>query len=76
MILARGVGLAALGTLIGVLAAIPATRSVTAMLFGVQPVDPTTIVAVAALLLVVVACACLQPALRAGRLDPASVLRE
>jgi predicted permease len=75
-ILGRGVALAALGILIGLAGAIPATRSVSGMLFGVEPLDPLTTAAVAVLLLAVAAGACLQPALKAARLDPASVLRQ
>jgi hypothetical protein len=75
-ILASGLGMAALGLLIGLAGAIPATRAVSGMLFGVAPADPTTIAAVVLVLLAVAAGACLQPAVRAARLDPASVLRE
>jgi predicted permease len=75
-VLGRGLGLTALGIAAGLAAALPATRAVSGMLFGVEPADPTTIGAVVLVLLVVAGGACLQPALRAARLDPASVLRQ
>jgi predicted permease len=75
-IVGRGVALASLGVAAGLAAAIPAARAVSTLLFGVRPADPTTVVAVALLLLAVTAAACLQPAIRAARLDPASVLRQ
>jgi predicted permease len=75
-VLGRGLGLTGLGIAAGLAAALPATRAVSGMLFGVEPADPATIGAVVLLLLLVAAGACLQPALRAARLDPASVLRQ
>ena len=76
MILGRGVGMAALGIVVGWVAAIPATRAVSGMLFGVEPLDPLTLGGVALLLLVVALAACLQPALRAARVDLVTVLKE
>jgi putative ABC transport system permease protein len=46
------------------------------LLFEVQPADPLTYIAVAALLVAVAALACGIPALRAGRYQPVEVLRE
>jgi ABC-type lipoprotein release transport system permease subunit len=46
-----------------------------ALLFGVEPADPLTLVAVAAGLSGVAALACLVPALRAMRVDPLTALR-
>jgi ABC-type lipoprotein release transport system permease subunit len=46
------------------------------LLFGVQPTDPATLVAVVATIAIVAATACWLPAWRASRLDPNSVLRE
>jgi ABC-type lipoprotein release transport system permease subunit len=45
------------------------------MLFGVRSTDPATYLGVTALLAVVAFLACLAPAIRAARLDPARTLR-
>jgi ABC-type lipoprotein release transport system permease subunit len=46
------------------------------MLFGVQPLDTLTFVAVSGVLTLVALLSCLRPALRATRLDPMHVIRE
>jgi ABC-type lipoprotein release transport system permease subunit len=45
-------------------------------MFGVEPVDPPTLVAVAALLIASGLAASALPALRVVRLDPAETLRD
>jgi putative ABC transport system permease protein len=45
------------------------------MLYGVQPLDSTTYVAVVGGLVVVAAVACLIPSLRATRVDPIMSMR-
>jgi hypothetical protein len=50
-------------------------RLATGLLFGVEPTDPPTFVAVAALLCAVALAACYVPARRAMRLDPVAALR-
>jgi ABC-type lipoprotein release transport system permease subunit len=45
------------------------------MLFGVQPHDPITLVAVALLLCAVTVVACAIPAIRAIRVEPTEALR-
>jgi ABC-type lipoprotein release transport system permease subunit len=45
------------------------------LLFGISPRDPTTFVAVGALLPAVALAACLAPALRATRIAPNVTLR-
>jgi predicted permease len=76
LVLRTGVGLAVLGVVLGLMAAMPTTRFVTGMLFGVEPLDPLTLGGVALLLVAVASAACLSPALRAARLDPARTLKE
>ncbi len=67
--------MALIGLAIGGLAAIPLSRMLTGLLFGVEPVDPLTI-AVSALLLVVVALlAAWIPARTAMAVDPITALR-
>jgi putative ABC transport system permease protein len=45
------------------------------MLYDTKPLDPSVFAAVAAILLVVAALACMAPAWRASRLDPVQALR-
>ena len=68
--------LAATGILIGSIAALMLTRSLTAYLHEVSPTDPVTFVAVALLMLAVSAAACFVPAARAAAVDPVEALRE
>jgi predicted permease len=71
----NGLALGGLGVAVGLLASLPATRLVAGMLFGVEPLDPLTLASVPVLLLGIAGLACLIPARRASRLDPARVLR-
>jgi predicted permease len=75
-ILGRSLGIAGAGIVAGLAGALPASRLLSEMLFGVEAADPLTLATVALLLFMVAAGACLRPALRAARLDPATVLRE
>jgi len=74
-VLADGLGLAALGLVIGLAGAAAVTRALGALLFGVSPTDPVTFLAVAIVLLAVAAVATAQPARRATAVDPAQTLR-
>ena len=67
--------MAALGTVIGVAAAIALSRSMEGLLFGVTATDPVTIGAVVGMLLAVALIACYVPAWRATRVDPTQALR-
>ncbi len=71
----RGARLAGLGVAIGLVLASGITRLLSSMLFGVTPLDVTTLAAVSALLAAVALAASALPARRAARIDPASVLR-
>ena len=75
LILNDGLRLVAIGAAIGLAAALGATRWLESQLFGVRPGDPLTFVIVCALLTAVAAVACLIPARRAMRVDPAVALR-
>ena len=46
-----------------------------ALLFETEPTDPTTYLAVAAVLSLVAVAACLVPAFRAARIDPVLAMR-
>jgi ABC-type lipoprotein release transport system permease subunit len=55
--------------------ALAGARLLTSMLFEIRPSDPTTLAAVAVLLLATAALAAYSPARRATRIDPARALR-
>jgi putative ABC transport system permease protein len=76
MIVRRGLTLALAGIAVGLAAAMLLTRLMTGMLYGVQPLDPATFAAVAAILLLVSLAASSAPAWRAARLDPMLTLRD
>lgn len=73
-----GVGtvLVALGSLIGVAAAVVVTRLLGSLLYGVRATDPPALVGAVGVLLVVGVLAALVPARRASLTDPAVVLRQ
>lgn len=76
MIVRRGLTLALIGAASGIALSIMLTRLLSGMLFHVNPTDPFTFAATAALLLVVSVAASSVPAYRAARLDPMTTLRE
>ena len=63
------------GLLTGAFLAWVALRAVSSLLFGIESIDPLTVLSVAAILGSAAMLACLRPALRAGRTDPATALR-
>ncbi len=76
MVLARGLGLALFGVMLGLIGALVTTRYLRALLFGIGPMDPVMLGGAALTLLTVAAAACLVPARRAIRVDPMEALRE
>jgi len=75
-VMARGLMLAALGVVLGLVAAYASARLIQSLLFGVEARDPVTFATVAIVLLLVAAAASLIPAVRASRVDPVEALRE
>jgi ABC-type antimicrobial peptide transport system permease subunit len=75
LVLGNGLKLAGLGAAVGLFGALLGTRLLGGLLYGVHPLDPTSLLAATLLLLGVSAIACLIPARRAGRVDPVSLLR-
>ena len=71
----EGLRLAGAGVMVGVFVAYLAARGMGALLAGIQPGDPITIAAAAALCFVVAVIGCIRPALRAASVDPITVLR-
>jgi len=75
MFVRHGLGLTATGILLGITIAVALTRLVSAFLFGVGPMDPTTYAVVSATLAAVALLATYVPARRASRVDPLIALR-
>jgi len=75
LVVREGLIVTMIGLLIGVAAAFGLTRLIENQLFGVTPMDPVTIVAVALLLTAVALLACVIPARHAARADPLQALR-
>ena len=75
LVFRQSMRLAAIGMLIGAVAAVGLTRFLSSLLFGVGPTDPLTFGGVAFVVVGVVGLACARPARRALAVDPATVLR-
>jgi putative ABC transport system permease protein len=75
LVLGHGARLAAVGATIGVAGSLALTRFLRALLFGIEPSDPVTLLGVVALLGGVTLAACVVPAVRALRVDPSQALR-
>ena len=74
-VLVRGGAVTAAGLLLGAAGALAAGRLLAGLLHGVAPNDPATLLAALGGVGLVSLAACAPPAWRAGRVDPASVLR-
>ena len=75
-VMKQGLALTVVGLVVGLAGALAMNRLIASMLFGVQPTDPVTLVAVVATITLVAMLACWLPAWRASRVDPIVVLRE
>jgi len=75
MILGEGATMALIGLAVGGIAAIPLSRLLSGLLFGVEPADPLTIGVAAALLVAVALLAAWIPARTATAVDPMTALR-
>jgi predicted permease len=64
-----------LGVVAGLAGAVAATRAMTALLYGVEPLDAATYAAVVGLVIVVVTLAAWAPARRAAGIDPMTLMR-
>ncbi len=76
MVLSRGLRIAAVGILVGIAGASALARSLSALLFGVKPLDAVAFLSAAGILALVALTAACIPAARAARVDPAITLRE
>jgi putative ABC transport system permease protein len=75
LVVRRGAVMAGFGAVVGVLAAMWATKPLGALLYGVSATDPVTFITVPILFLVVAVFASYAPARRATRVDPVRALR-
>ena len=75
MVLGEGAAMALVGLVVGGVAAIPLSRLLKGLLFGVEPADPPTIALSAVLLVFVALVASWIPARRATVVDPITALR-
>jgi ABC-type antimicrobial peptide transport system permease subunit len=75
LIIGNGMGLALVGILIGVPAALALSRLMTGLLSGITGTDPLTYAAVVVLLATAAFLASYLPARRATRIDPLTALR-
>jgi predicted permease len=75
-VMKQGLVLTAVGIVVGLAGAFGLNRLIASLLFGVQPTDAFTLIAVVATITLVATVACWLPAWRASRLDPNVVLRQ
>jgi putative ABC transport system permease protein len=75
MVVRQGLAPVCIGLLGGIVAALALGQIFGGLLFEIKPYDPTTIAAVALVMLTTAATACLLPARRATRVDPVEALR-
>jgi putative ABC transport system permease protein len=75
-VLSRALLLVGTGVLAGAGVSIWASKFVAALLYGLEPRDPITLVGAATVLGVVGVVAAWLPAYRGSHMDPAAVLRE
>jgi putative ABC transport system permease protein len=75
IILRQGFFLTMTGVFIGLLLALGMTRTISGLLYGVEPTDPTTFACIVIVMGVTTLAACFVPARRATRIDPMDALR-
>lgn len=76
LVMSRGLRLTAGGILFGALAALALTKLLAKLLYQVSPHDPLIFGSALAVMAITTVSACLVPAWRASRTDPARVLRD
>ena len=76
LVLAQGLGLTAIGLVLGLAASFGLTRFIASLLYGVDANDPMTVAGVMVLLGAMALLACYLPAHRAMRADPVASIRE
>jgi putative ABC transport system permease protein len=76
MVVTEGMTSTLIGMVIGMAGALALGRVLATLLYGIQPTDPLTLVAVSALMIFVSLLSTLIPAYRATRIEPTQALRE
>jgi putative ABC transport system permease protein len=74
LVMREGGLITAAGVIVGVAAGLIAARSLSAVLYGVPPADPLSLITAAIVLVLTGLAACYVPARRAARIDPARTL--
>jgi len=75
MLVGYAARLGAAGVVLGLSAGLVVARVARSLLFGIQPADPLTFIAVPAILLTVAIAAALIPAQRASKISPTQAMR-
>jgi predicted permease len=75
LVIGKGMWVACIGVVAGLVGSASLARVLDSLLFEVEPTDPVTFAAVAAILSIVALLACAIPARRASALDPMEALR-
>jgi putative ABC transport system permease protein len=75
LVLRGAIGMTAAGIAIGLAAAAALARFLATLLYGIEPIDPLTFTATAALLLATALAASALPAARAAQMNPIEVLK-
>jgi serine phosphatase RsbU (regulator of sigma subunit) len=76
LVMKQGLQLTIVGVMVGLAGAFGLNRLMASLLFGVQPTDPTTLIATIATITLVAAAACSIPAWRAAVLPPMVAIRD
>ncbi|TAJ95277.1 MAG: ABC transporter permease [Gammaproteobacteria bacterium] len=76
MFLLHGLTLSGVGVVVGLVVAAALGRSMSSLLFGIEPMDPAAYMAAIGIILAAAALASYLPARRAARIDPMQALRE
>ena len=74
-VLGEGARTAVLGAVVGIVAALGATRLLTAMFVGVRPTDPFVLGGVTALVVMIALAESCLPSRRASAVDPLAAIR-
>jgi len=75
LVLRQGLGIAAIGIVLGIGGAMALSQLTSSLLYGVSPSDPVTYAGVAAVIALVAVAACVLPTRRATRVDPLEAIR-
>lgn len=76
LVLMQGMGLTAIGLVLGLALAFALTRFIAGLLYGIGATDPVTVLAMVVLLGAMTLLACYIPAQRAVRVNPMAAIRE